>query len=161
LIVHKFRGGSKGLASPAELEVLTKIAPAPQGTGLIRSLFHWVKERRRVRSAEPERDLPAVCIPPGAKLYLEGITPTMCEAFGFGEAEEVTFTELTMEPFRYRDAFRFKNGAEILVQRFPEGMLVEVLALALAEDPEEEQPEVEELAPAVARLIERSFRANA
>jgi len=29
--------------------------------------------------------------------------------------EEVTFTQITASPFRYRDAIRFRNGHEILL----------------------------------------------
>lgn len=162
LLVRKFKSGSKGLASPADLDALQQITPAPQGTGIWGRFRHWVKECRRVASPEEVMaDLPAVCIPPGARLRLEDIPEEIQKAFGVGEAEEVTFTQVTNEPFRYRDAFRFASGIEVLVQKFDEGTRVEVLSLlAIAEDPEEEKPEVEELAPALARLIERSMRAH-
>lgn len=47
--------------------------------------------------------------------------------------EEVTFTQITASPFRYRDAVRFRNGREILLQRLEEGQRVRVLSLSLAE----------------------------
>ena len=112
--------------------------------------------------------MPMPCIPPGARLHIEDIPEEMQTAFGVGEAEEVTFTQITNEPFRYRDAFRFSNGVEVLVQKFPEGTPVEVLALlAHAEDPETEaEPEeVEAVAQAAGipyeQSLERSMRANA
>jgi hypothetical protein len=163
LFVHKFHTGSKGLASDADLQALTSIRPAPQGAGFFGRLRHLFKESRRLASPELRRELPAVCVLPGARLYVEGIPSDVRAVCGVGEAAEATFVQLTAEPFRYRDALRFANGAEVLVQKFPEGMEVEILSLALAEDPEEEpeEVEVEELAPAPAILVERRMSANA
>jgi hypothetical protein len=47
--------------------------------------------------------------------------------------EEVTFTQLRASPFRYRDAIRFRNGREILLQRLQEGQRVRVLSLSVAD----------------------------
>jgi hypothetical protein len=60
------------------------------------------------------------------------IPPRLQRECGLKEQEEATFVELTAEPFRYRDALRFKNGQEILLQRLNEGLRVEVLRLSLA-----------------------------
>jgi len=157
LYVHKFHSGSMGLASDADLQALTTIRPAPQGTGFFGRLRHLYKESRRLASPELTSELPAVCIAPGARLYLEGIPEEMRGRLGVGEAAEVTFTQLTSEPFRYRDAFRFANGVEVLVQKFPEGMSVEILSLALAEDPETEpeEPEAEKVTAGIP--YEQSF----
>jgi hypothetical protein len=160
LFVRKFPTGSKGLASSADLDTLKQINPAPQGSGVIRRLFHWIKEARRVASEELPAALPAVCVPPGARLYIEGIPHELRERYALGEAEEVTFTQLTSEPFRYRDAFRFPNGEEVIIQKFAEGVRVEVLQLALVGETEEEA-EVKGPAAVATNLIERSMRANA
>ncbi|HZF39898.1 MAG TPA: hypothetical protein VE715_13810 [Blastocatellia bacterium] len=37
-------------------------------------------------------------------------------------------------PFRYRDAIRFNNGQEILLQKLSDGLRMDVLSLALAEE---------------------------
>lgn len=141
LVIHKFYTGSKGLASPADLE-----AVKPRG---LKRLTVWLG----IEAPSPARfNIPAVCVPPGAKLYLEGIPDRIRADYALSDAEEATFTQLTAEPFRYRDAFRFANGAEVLIQKFPEGMSVEVLKLAL-----EEKVEVEESAI----LVERGMSANA
>jgi hypothetical protein len=58
------------------------------------------------------------------------------------EGEEVTFVEQSAEAFRYRDAVRFSNGREILLQRLPCGVRVEVLRLDSAE-PEAQLPSAE------------------
>jgi hypothetical protein len=81
-----------------------------------------------------KRALPAVCIPPGARLHVDGIPSRMRRRFGVGPHEEVTFVQLTAEPFRYRDAIRFNNGQEILLQKLSDGLRMDVLSLALAEE---------------------------
>jgi hypothetical protein len=81
-----------------------------------------------------EKSLCAVCIPPGARLMVHGIPQRLQKEYGLGEHEEATFIEVTAEPFRYRDALRFKNGEEVLLQRLNEGLQVEVLRLSLVAD---------------------------
>jgi hypothetical protein len=53
---------------------------------------------------------------------------------GIGEVEEVTFVQQSAEAFTYRDAVRFLNGREILLQRLPRGLKVEVLSLGASEE---------------------------
>ena len=64
----------------------------------------------------------------------------MQRQFGVGPREEVTFAQLTAEPFRYRDAIRFNNGQEILLQKLSDGLRVDVLCLSLAEEAPEPKP---------------------
>jgi hypothetical protein len=123
LIVNKFRTGSKGLASVADMKAIQP-----------RNLIELVRDKLRPeRFWDRKKKVPAVCIPPGAKLYIEGIPKALQEQFDVGEAEEVTFAQVTAEPFRYRDAFRFENGEEVLIQKFPDGVRVEVLSIELEE----------------------------
>jgi hypothetical protein len=46
----------------------------------------------------------------------------------------VTFTQLTAQPYDYRDAVRFDNGREVLLQKLKPGQRAVVLRLALAEE---------------------------
>jgi hypothetical protein len=46
----------------------------------------------------------------------------------------VTFVQRTAEPFRYRDAIRFGDGQQVLLQKLSDGLRMDVLSLALAED---------------------------
>src|SRR5262249_15065260 len=124
LFVHKFHTGSKGLASRADLRDLEK--PLPAGAGVWARFKYWAGSLRRPGSEELMKGLPAVCIPPGARLYVEGIPEDLQVKYALAEAEEAAFTQLTSEPFRYRDAFRFKNGAEVLIQIFNEETRVEI-----------------------------------
>ncbi|MBP9686812.1 MAG: hypothetical protein KBD66_03355 [Candidatus Doudnabacteria bacterium] len=80
-------------------------------------------------SNEARRCITAVCIPPGAQLELQGLPAHLQREFGVGSREYVTFVQLNAEAFRYRDAFRFDNGREVLIQKLNEDLRVEVLQL--------------------------------
>jgi hypothetical protein len=58
----------------------------------------------------------------------------MQREFGVGPNEEVIFTQLTAQPYPYRDAVRFDNGSEVLLQKLEPGQRAVVLRLALAEE---------------------------
>ena len=131
LFVHRFHTGSKGLASVADLRNLEKPAP---GAGVWARFKCWVENQLRWINEDMNKAFPAVCIPPGARLLVDGIPSLMQKRFGVGPREEVTFIQLTAEPFRYRDAIRFANGQEILLQKLSDGLRMDVLCLALAED---------------------------
>jgi hypothetical protein len=83
--------------------------------------------------------LPAVCVPPGARLRLYDIPDDLQRRVGVGAVEEVTFIEQSLEAFTYRDGIRFANGREILLQRLTCGQRAEVLSLGGNE--EERQPQ--------------------
>jgi hypothetical protein len=85
---------------------------------------------------EPSAPLCAVCVPPGAKLLLTDIAPTMQRRFGISAREEVVFTQLSAAPYQYRDAVRFDNGRQLLLQQLEEGLRVEVRTVALTEEEE-------------------------
>jgi hypothetical protein len=77
----------------------------------------------------------AVCIPPGARLLLEQIPQRLQSELRIGETELVTFTQLGYEPFTYRDAVRFRNGREVLIQRLQENQRAVILSLESASEP--------------------------
>jgi len=110
LVVHEFWTGSRGLTQTRY--------------GVVKRLFG---------NLEPERI--AVCIPPGARLLLSDIPEDVQKSFAVGPSEEVTFTQLTATANTYRDAVRFANGREILLQRLNKGQRVRVLQLSLVEEP--------------------------
>lgn len=70
----------------------------------------------------------AVCMVADTKMRLEGITPEVQIALGVGEAEEVTMTRLDIGP--YRDAVRFANGQEVVIQRLNTGVRATVLGIS-------------------------------
>ena len=81
----------------------------------------------------------AVCIPPGAGLLLRDLPETFQRQFGVGASEPVTFVQLGAAAYEYRDAIRFKNGREVLLQRLSEGQQVHVLHFSLSDSREDEQ----------------------
>ncbi|MCI0391731.1 MAG: hypothetical protein MOB07_23555 [Acidobacteria bacterium] len=127
LQVYRFPTSSLGLTSPVELQRLSeKSAPQPGG-GFWSRLKNWFS-----LSGGPMP--PAVCVPPGARLQLHDIPERLQQQLGVGADEEVTFVQLSAEPFSYRDAVRFSNGKEILLQKLEVGQRVDVLCLSLAEE---------------------------
>jgi hypothetical protein len=85
-------------------------------------------------SVETGPSATAACIPPGARLSLQDIPERLQREFDVGPNEEVTFTQLTAQPYAYRDAVRFDNGREVLLQKFEPGQRIVMLCLALAEE---------------------------
>jgi hypothetical protein len=59
--------------------------------------------------------------------------------FGFGlrgDYEEAVFTQLTAAVDTFRDAVRFNNGTEVLLNRLTEGQRVRVLDVSAGEEQE-------------------------
>jgi hypothetical protein len=121
LVAHRFDSGSMGLASYADLHPnVDPSAPAKK------TFWSMVKQ---IVEAPAASQVPAVCIPPGAHLMLRDIPEQMQHERGIGAAEEVVFTQITAASHRYRDAVRFQDGQEVLLQWLREGQRVRVLAL--------------------------------
>jgi hypothetical protein len=125
LVTYKFSTGSIGLAPPVEVQrlVQARTAAHPGFWGGLREIF----------AAPVGNGVPAVCIPPGARLILRDIPVTLQHSVGIDPTEEVTFTQLGAAANRYRDALRFGNGKDILLQELAEGQRVLVIDLSLAE----------------------------
>ena len=109
LVVYGFTTGAMGLA--------------PSCSGLKRFFF-------------PSRT-PAVCIPPGARLRLHDIPWHLQKRLRVGEVEEVSFVQQSAEAFTYRDAVRFANGKELLLQFLRCGQRMDVLSLSPEDGSEE------------------------
>jgi len=76
----------------------------------------------------------AVCVPPGARLLLQGIPAELQEQLAVSPAEEVTFVQRTADAFTHRDGVRFSNGREILLQQLECGQQVTVVKLDWEEE---------------------------
>jgi hypothetical protein len=126
LVAHRFPTGSLGLAAPGDLKRLTD-PPAPARRNF------WVVMRDFFNPPKTE-PVPAVCIPPGARLRLQDIPARLQHDLGVGPVEDVTFTQITAAVNSYRDAVRFANGREVRLQELREGQRVQVLDLSMAED---------------------------
>ncbi|MCC6861521.1 MAG: hypothetical protein IT158_23330 [Bryobacterales bacterium] len=121
LVVHRFSTGSIGLAPPEEVRRAREPQVRPRGFwAAVKSFFN----------PDGDHPVPAVCIPPGARLMLQDIPESLRNNLGVSAQEEVTFTEITAAAFTYRDAVRFANGKEVRLQALREGQRVRVLSLA-------------------------------
>jgi hypothetical protein len=116
LVVHRFPQ-SLGLASPC---------PSPAQT--------W-----------SQKTTPAVCVAPGARLLLRDIPEDLQSRFQVGASEEVTFVQLSANAYQYRDAVRFKNGQQILLQKLKCGQRVDVLCLSATDSEQEEEHQMVEV----------------
>ena len=141
LIAHRFPTGSMGLASPLDLRRVADPTP-PRSRGFWSAVKNFFSPPR----IDP---VPAVCIPPGARLTLQDISTRMQTELAVGPVEEVTSTQLNATVNSYRDAVRFRNGREVRLQELREGQRVKVLDLSLAES---FQPVVEESGELLFRL---------
>jgi len=126
LVAHRFPTGSLGLASPGDLKRAAD-PPLP----VRRSFWCAIKEFFNPLKSAP---VPAVCIPPGARLELQEIPVRLQHELGVGAVETVTFTQISAAVNSYRDAVRFSNGREVRLQELREGQRVRVLDLSMAEE---------------------------
>ncbi len=126
LVAHRFPTGSLGLASPADIKRLAD-PPAP----VRRSFWCAVKAFFNPPKTDP---VPAVCIPPGARLRLQDIPARLQHDLTVAPVEDVTFTQISAAVNSYRDAVRFANGREVRLQELREGQRVTVLDLSAAEE---------------------------
>jgi len=135
LVVHRFGAGSLGLASPADLTPVISAGKTARGTlwSQVKGWFQGNNPRW-----EAEKRVPAVCVPPGARLIVRDIPKSLQRELGVGEVEEVLFVETTADVNTYRDAVRFKNRRQALLQQLREGQRVQVLSIGVEEfDPAE------------------------
>ena len=134
LITRRFRSGSIGMASPSDIAAATQSKLESESQGWWAAVKCWL-------SPQAELDnIPAVCIPPGARLRMSRVPDQMQRSQALHPAEDVTFVQLSADAYRYRDAIRFDNGRKVLLQTLGEGIPFEVVSLDLAE------PEPEPLA---------------
>jgi hypothetical protein len=126
LVVHRFATGSLGLACPAEVR---RAAETPA-----RGRKKWWAALQEFFDPPKAETVAAVCIPPGARLWLRDVPSRLQNELHVSAEEEVTFTQLTATPNAYRDAVRFANGRAVRLQELREGQRVRVLDLSVAEE---------------------------
>jgi hypothetical protein len=129
LVVHRFAAGSLGLASPVDLA-----PPSPPATA---KSWSWSRIKLWMQGYssrwEAENRIPAVCVPPGARLVVRDIPKSLQREAGVRETEEVVFVEITAEANAYRDAIRFQNCRQVLLQELREGQRVRILSTGVPE----------------------------
>lgn len=118
LVVHRFRTGSMGLTSLMDLRTAEKHVP--------RSFWGYIKGILE----DPESpSVVAVCLPPGAQLILKNVPEELQRRWTIEEQEDVFFVQISANVNTYRDAIRFRNGREVLLQSLREGIRMQVLSL--------------------------------
>ena len=123
LVMHRFPTGSLGLASLADRQRATRPQTAPRTFWRVLASFF----------NPPQIDpVCAVCIPPGARLNLHDLPDRWQRQLNVSAEETVTFTQISAAAHSYRDAVRFSNGSEVLLQELNEGLRATVLDLSLA-----------------------------
>jgi hypothetical protein len=140
LITHRFPTGSIGMASARDLSKINSIEasrPRPHG--------FWATIKYLLAGPKLTEPVCAVCIAPGTVLQMSRIPDAVRRQFAVSAVEDVTFTQLTAEPFQYRDAIRFRNGRHLLLQSLQEGILFKV-----------QSDSVERSVPGVIELRERT-----
>ncbi len=130
LVVHRFAAGSLGLASPADLGPVISAANSakPWSWSRIKQWFQGPSWR-----LEAQRRIPAVCVPPGARLIVRDIPKNLQRELSVSQTEEVEFIQTTAEVNVYRDAVRFRNCRQILLQELREGQRVRVISTSVME----------------------------
>ena len=126
LVAHRFQTGAMGLAPAAEIAALATERHATPGRG-------WWSVLKYCFTPRPAKVVCAVCVPPGAQLLLRDIPEQLQGECKVSGTEEVTFTQTTAIEYHYRDAVRFANGREVLLQRLKQGQRADVLRLSLKE----------------------------
>lgn len=127
LVVHRFPSATLGLASIVDLRASANAKADQSRRGF------WARIKDFFTMTEAKR-VSAVCVPPGAQLMLRDIPARLQEEFKVQSEEQVVFTQLGADAFSYRDAVRFGNGREVLLQKLKEGQRVNVLCLSLPDE---------------------------
>ena len=99
LTTHLFQTVTVGMVSVLDKAKLNCFeAKRPRAKGIWAAISEWL--------AGPEVSAPlcAVCIAPGTGLVMSRMPEAVRRQFGLRAVEEVTFTKLTAEAFRHRDA---------------------------------------------------------
>lgn len=125
LVVHRFQTGTVGLASASDLRKREDRLQA-KGNSFWRRLRQFIDP--------PDKpSLTVVCIPPGARLLVHDIPMWLQREGRFKQVEEAVFIQVTAHVNTFRDAIRFHNGIEILLQNLDEGQRIHVLDLSTEE----------------------------
>jgi hypothetical protein len=115
LITHRFPSGSIGLASVDDV----------RRQELKRTFWTTIKN-----FFNPDLcSIPAVCVPPAARLAIHDLPRKMQIQYGLNSEEEAVFEELSTEEHMYRDALYFQNGVHVRLQEAPVGLRISVVDL--------------------------------
>ena len=122
LITHRFSCGTVGLASLADRQAHAD----------------WSAKKSLGDCSFTDKApvVCAVCIPPGARLSLPVIPRWVQERFAVQPDETATFEQLGPEVETHRDGVRFSNRQFALVHELGPGIMVQVVSLEVADEPQ-------------------------
>ena len=132
LVTYRFHSGSIGFASESDVRRMA-------GSNDPRARGFWLSERSYSTNSPITEPVCAVCVPPGARLLLQDISEHLQQNLKVASSEEVTFVQMGMDAYTYRDAVRFESGLEIRLQDLISGQRAKVLQLS-SEQPGESVP---------------------
>lgn len=135
LVLHRFPSSTLGLVSQDDLMLEKQAKAAISAMPIWKRIKAWF-------TVEDVCNIPAVCVPPGATLFLRNISERGQKNFQLKPEEKVSFVQLSANANQYRDAFRFADGREILLQKLEPGLQVDVIQIALPEEIEQPEPAV-------------------
>jgi hypothetical protein len=139
LVLCRFSSGVLGFAANADLlkaESIVRTEP--------RNFWSRLKESLLGRRAAR---FPAVCVPPGARLLLDGVPPNVQTSLQVAPSEVVVFAEISDRSYSYREVLLLPDETRVLLQDLPEGVHALVLALS---SPPVNKPVNESLARGIA-----------
>jgi hypothetical protein len=122
LSLHRFSTGSLGLASSCDLRHAAHVERPVHNKTIWESIKSFF--------AEPPKsdEVPAVCVPPGARLLLKTVPSELQHLWGIEEEQNVRFVQTSADENRYRDALELPNGRQVLLQELREGMHLQVIS---------------------------------
>jgi hypothetical protein len=128
LVTYRFPTHSIGLASPRDIAAVSRPkAQNGERRGWWSALKYWFNPPMELDK------VPAVCIPPGARLRISHVPEEICRKHSLCQEEEATFTQLSAHAYQYRDAIRFDSGCQEVLQTFGVGVSFEVLTLDVSQ----------------------------
>jgi len=138
VVTYRFHSGSIGFASESDVRRMA-------GSNDPRVRVFLLSQRSYGTSSPLAEPVCAVCVPPGARLLLQDIPEHLQHKLNVASSEEVTFRQMGMDAYTYRDAVRFESGLEIRLQDLIPGQRSRVLKLSSEQSGESvpyQQPEV-------------------
>src|SRR5215470_10189920 len=89
LTTYRFRTGSMGLASPADMAARTCQRQTAERRSWWSAVVNWL-------NGSPEKDeLPAVCVAPGTRMLMSRVPDRLRREFALTAVEQVTFVQLS------------------------------------------------------------------
>ena len=123
LVAHRFQSGTTGFVSCSDFDIWQ---------AELRSKSFW-QRLKRVFRPRPE-PMTVVCIPPGARLRVEGFPDSLNGRSHSGSSELATLPRLSAEANQHRDALCFDDGALVRLAMLAGRAKGKVLRLASFEE---------------------------